>query len=257
MTALIFDTETHKLHGDIIEAAGIAIDFSIMENAKLSDDYRISPELLLHKSVTFSERYKPSEPISLGAMAVHHIVDEDLENCPSFNEFKFPVQINTEYLIGHNIDYDIAAVNRAGTVTKGIKTICTLAMSRYLWPTLDAHNLSAMALHISPNRGMTAHELRFAHSALSDCKTTFSVLTAIVEETGISSFEELYEFSEQSRYPTHIFYGKYRGWAIKDMEDKELHEVLNKTDDQYLRISLENELLARSNLDEQNQLPFD
>ncbi|MBF9260977.1 3'-5' exonuclease [Acinetobacter baumannii] len=247
MTALIFDTETHKLHGDIIEAAGLSVVFH-----NCSGDIPLIPT-----QFDFSKRYKASEPISIGAMAVHHIVDEDLAKCPPFTKFKFPKQIDVEYLIGHNIDYDVAAVNRAGTMTNGIKAICTLAMARFLWPTLESHNLTALAYQLSSDRKSTRKGLKNAHSALNDCKTTYSILRAIVKETGISSFEELYEFSEQARYPTHIFYGKYRGWAIKDMEDKELHEVLNKTDDQYLRISLENELLARSNLDEQNQLPFD
>jgi len=247
MTALIFDTETHKLHGDIIEAAGLSVVFH-----KCGGDIPLIPT-----QFDFSKRYKASEPISIGAMAVHHIVDEDLAKCPPFTKFEFPKQIDVEYLIGHNIDYDIAAVNRAGTMTNGIKAICTLAMARFLWPNLESHNLTALAYQLSSDRKSTRKGLKNAHSALNDCKTTYSILRAIVKETGISSFEELYEFSEQARYPTHIFFGKYRGWAIKDMEDKEIHEVLNKTDDQYLRISLENELLARSNLDEQNQLPFD
>ena len=100
MTALIFDTETHKLHGDIIEAAGVEV-------------YFYSPTEFIPTQREFSKRYKPSEPISLGAMAVHHIVDEDLIKCPSFTKFKIPDEYKVEYLIGHNIDYDIAAINRA------------------------------------------------------------------------------------------------------------------------------------------------
>ena len=53
--------------------------------------------------------FKPSEPIGLGAMAVHHIVDEDLIKCPPFTKFQMPKD-DVQYLIGHNIDYDIAAI---------------------------------------------------------------------------------------------------------------------------------------------------
>ena len=256
MTALVFDTETHKLHGDIIEAGGMAIEFDFMEKAKLSREFIAYPELLIGRAFKFSERYKPSEPICFGAMAVHHIVDEDLAKCLPYTAFAFPKNIDVKYLIGHNIDYDIAAVNRAGTSTNGIKAICTLAMARFLWPKLVAHNLSAVALYVSTNRSKTAHELRFAHSALSDCKTTISILIAIISETGISTFEELYDFSEKARYPTHIFYGKYKGWAIKDLEDQDLHWLFNKTDDEYLRTSLENELLSRNSINENEELPF-
>ena len=246
MTALIFDTETHKLHGDIIEAAAMEVKFYNFDSS-----FPVSPTMF-----EFNKRYKPSEPISLAAMAVHHIVDEDLVKCPPFTKFKMPMN-EVQYLIGHNIDYDIAAVNRAGTDTAGIKTICTLAMARYLWPNLEAHNLTALAYFIGTDRKATRRGLRNSHSALNDCKTTYSLLLKIVREKGFKSFEELYEFSKQARYPTHIFYGKYRGWAIKDMEDEDIDWLLGKTDDYYLRISLENELLARSSIDEQNQLPFD
>jgi len=230
MTALIFDTETHKLHGDIIEAAGMGVVF-----------HEIGGNIpLIPTQFDFTKRFKPSEPINIGAMAVHHIVDEDLVKCPSFTKFKFPKENGVEYLIGHNIDYDIAAVNRAGTSTNGIKAICTLAMARYLWPNLESHNLTALAYQVSSDRKATRRGLK----------------VAIVRETKISSFEELFEFSEQARYPTHIFYGKYKGTSIKDLEDKNIHWLLGKTDDPYLKISLENELLARSSIDEQNELPF-
>ncbi len=245
MTALIFDTETHKLHGDIIEAAAMEAYFW-----ELSGRKEFLPTMF-----EYQKRFKPSEPIGLGAMAVHHIVDEDLVKCPPFTKFQMPKD-DVKYLIGHNIDYDIAAINRAGTETNGIKAICTLAMARYIWPTLEAHNLMALAYHISSDRKATRRGLRNSHSALTDCKTTFSLVARIIREKNITSLEELWEFSEKARYPTHIFYGKYKGWAIKDMDDIDLHWLLGKSTDHYLLVSIENELLARNNIDENEALPF-
>ncbi|MDN8331694.1 3'-5' exonuclease, partial [Acinetobacter baumannii] len=105
-------------------------------------------------------------------------------------------------------------------------------------------------------RKSTRRGLRNSHSALNDCKTTYSLLLEIVRTKGIKSFEELYEFSEQARYPTHIFYGKYKGWAIKDMDDRDIHWLMNKTLDGYLHMALENELLSRNSIDEEDELPF-
>lgn len=253
MTALIFDTETHKLHGDIIEAAGISIEPNIFIKANISAELCLYPELIIGNSEKFNNRYKPSEQISFGAMAVHLIADEDLGGCPIFTEFNFPID-DLQYLIGHNIDYDIAAVNRSGTSTDGIKAICTLAMSRYIWPELDAHNLSAMALYVSTNRSMTAHMLRFAHSALTDCMTTLSVLCAIIHKTGVSSFEELYQFSEQTRIPTHIFRGKYKGRLIASLDEWDIKWLLKRTDDNYLALALHDQL---NKLTQDSSLSFD
>ena len=92
MTALIFDTETHKLHGDIIEAAGIGVVFhEIGGNTPL-----------IPTQFDFTKRFKPSEPINIGAMAIHHIVDEDLVKCPSFTRFNFPKEIGVPPASGVN-----------------------------------------------------------------------------------------------------------------------------------------------------------
>ncbi|ATO20030.1 DNA polymerase III subunit epsilon [Acinetobacter sp. LoGeW2-3] len=245
MTALIFDTETHKLHGEIIEAAWM--------NVKLQDN-RLSSDFQYYGS----QRYKPSEPINLVAMAVHNIVDEDLEDCLPSSKFQFPAGAEVEYLIGHNIDYDIEAVKRVGVDTSNIKPICTLAMARYLWPKLESYKLSVLAYFIHPrNEHKNARQLiKEAHGAFTDVQMTLLLLDEIRKQRGIHTFEELYEFSEMARYPTHIFYGKYKGWAIKDMDDKDIHWLMGKTDDEYLRTSLENELLERSNINENEELPF-
>ncbi|PPZ93788.1 DNA polymerase III subunit epsilon [Acinetobacter ursingii] len=245
MTALIFDTETHKLHGDIIEAAAMEVKF-----------YNgITTLPIIPTQFDFTKRYKPSEPISIAAMAIHHIVDEDLVKCPSFTKFKLPKD-DIEYLIGHNIDYDIEAVERAGVDTSNIKRICTLAMARYLWPHFESHNLTALSYQLSCDRKATRRGVIRAHSALNDCKTTYSLLLNIVCERQIKSMEELYQFSEMTRTPTHIFYGKYKGSAIKDMDDYDLGWLLQRTDEPYLRVSLQNEFEERHNISENEELPF-
>ncbi|WP_151819214.1 3'-5' exonuclease [Acinetobacter seifertii] len=252
MTALIFDTETHKLHGDIIEAAAMEIVFT-----KFSSDIPIYPTMF-----DFNKRYKPSEPISIAAMAIHHIVDEDLVKCPSFTKFKLPKD-DIEYLIGHNIDYDIDAIERAGTDASSIKRICTLSMARYLWPHFESHTLTALAYQLSRDRKATRRGIRGAHSALYDCKTTYVLLCNIVREKQIKSMEELYQFSEMTRTPTHIFYGKYKGQKITDLSTTNIEWLLSKTDDIYLINALENELEDRGLIFEiqvpsskDNSMPF-
>lgn len=80
-------------------------------------------------------------------MAVHHILESDLENQPHYKTFKLPD--TTTYIIGHNIDYDIAAIARCGVDVSHIKPICTLALARKTWPDAEAHNISALIYMIS------------------------------------------------------------------------------------------------------------
>ena len=66
MQAIILDTETHTLNGQPIEIAYAPIQ---IEDGKIS----------LDKSQIFDQLYQVDEPISFAAMAVHHILESDLE----------------------------------------------------------------------------------------------------------------------------------------------------------------------------------
>ena len=129
MQAIILDTETHTLNGQPIEIAYAPIQIS---------DHKIT----LDKSQLFDQLYSVDEPISFAAMAVHHILESDLENKPHYTTFKLPE--DTLYIIGHNIDYDIRALEKCGVDSTRIKAICTLALARLVWPNAEAHNISAL-----------------------------------------------------------------------------------------------------------------
>ena len=57
------------------------------------------------------------QPIDFGAMAVHH-----------------------------NIDYDLAALLKAGVNCNHIKPICTLKLARHFYPNESSHKLGALSL---------------------------------------------------------------------------------------------------------------
>jgi exodeoxyribonuclease X len=134
MQAIILDTETHTLNGLPIEIAYAPIE---IEHGKLS----------LDKKKIFDQLYQVGQPISYAAMAVHHILESDLADQPFYSEFQLPEQ--TQYIIGHNVDYDITAIAKCGVDTSKIKPICTLALARRVWENAEAHNISALIYLIS------------------------------------------------------------------------------------------------------------
>ena len=95
MQAIILDTETHTLNGQPIEIAYAPIQ---IHDGKLT----------LDKSQIFDQLYRVDEPISYVAMAVHHILESELVDQPHYTSFSLPQ--DTTYIIGHNIDYDIRAL---------------------------------------------------------------------------------------------------------------------------------------------------
>jgi len=215
-TALLFDTETTGVHEpEVIEAAWLRLDqpgsLQIIER--------------------FEQRYRPSKPISLGALATHHIYDEELRDCPPSEQFTLPG--DAPYIIGHNIDYDWTVAG-----APDVKRICTLALSRALHPELDSHSQSAMLYFAY--RAQARDWVRNAHSALVDVENCLQLLRYLLQQLTekhgpITSWEMLWELSEQARIPRLMPFGKHRGEPIAALPGDYVDWLLRQTDlDPYL-----------------------
>jgi exodeoxyribonuclease X len=226
MQAIILDTETHTLNGQPIEIAYAPIQ---VEDGKLT----------LDKSQIFDQLYTVDEPISFAAMAVHHILESDLEGKPHYTTFQLPSE--TTYIIGHNIDYDIRALEKCGVDSSKIKAICTLALSRVVWPDAEAHNISALIYMISKGSDKAREMIKKAHRADMDIILTANILMHIVHHLNIDSMEALYAASEDARIPRTINFGKHRGTAIADLPSDYVQWLLRQDElDPYLKKALEN-----------------
>lgn len=225
MNALILDTETHDMNGYPIEIAHVPCDFNKLGVLQIVDD------------LLFDKFYSCPEPISFGAMAVHHIIESDLIGKPSYNTFRLPQGVT--YLIGHNIDYDIKAIQKCDNSIL-VKGICTLALSRMVWPDVPAHNLSALYYMIAGGTDQTRKALRNAHNAAADIMFTATILRELIKLTGIKDMQSLYLLSEKARIPTKMTFGKHGGMLIKDVPADYKVWLLKQSDlDPYLRKALE------------------
>ena len=213
---IIFDTEATDIKEPVlIEAAWLEVT-------------KIQP---LTIGEQFVQRYNPGKPISLGALATHHILDEDLLDCPAASSFQLPTDL--EYLIGHNIDFDWQVLGKPN-----IKRICTLALARQVWPNLDSHSQSALLYHL--DRQHAREQLRNAHSALADVGICAKILESICAELQIDSVEALWIASEKARMPSHMPFGKYKGIPLNEVPADYKNWLLGQSDiDPYLRKALE------------------
>ena len=164
-----------------------------------------------------AKRFNPFKEISLGSMAISHICDEDVADEPPHTDFRLPSSV--EYLIGHNIDFDMAVLKNAG-VTHIPKLICTNAMANFLIPTLESHKLVSLLYHF--HRDIARTQAKNAHAAIADIYFTELVLGSPIDLANsqgheISDVESLYEFSQMARIPTHLSFGKHKGEAIADL----------------------------------------
>lgn len=216
MNAIIFDTETTGLDApEVIEAAWLPIDIT---------------GSIVQPGGTVS-RFKPAKPISLGALSTHHIMDEDLADCPPSSSFRLPDDV--EYLIGHNVDFDWRVIGQPP-----VKRIDVCAMCRALWPEADSHSQSAMLYLL--DRDSARHALTSAHSAGADVVNCRLILCHVLAKAGpFDSFEALWSTSERMRIPTKMTFGKHKGMAINRVPSDYKRWLLNQPDvDPYLAKAL-------------------
>lgn len=230
MPAIIFDTETTGgADPKMIEAAGIIL---------------LSPEDIdLRASFRICERYNPGVPSVPGALATHHILDEDLVDAPHVDLFNiggwFPEPADFEYLIGQNVDYDWRVIGEPDC-----KRIDTLALARRFYPELESHTLGALAYSLLPPA--TARDLLKgkAHGAAADCEVLRHVLLKLlpaVKKVGFPlTWDGLWRCSEAARIPSHFPFGKHKGELISELPRDYIDWALrNLTDmDDYLRRAL-------------------
>ena len=221
MNALIFDTETTGTNEPIvIEAAWL----------RLHDPYTLAT------AETFEQRYNPGKQIELGALATHHILDEELVDCPPSSLFELPADV--EYLIGHNVDYDWKVIGEPP-----VKRICTLALCRHLFPEIDSHTQSAMLYLFERDRARQL--LQRAHSAKNDVLNCRIVLDYVLNKMGLTdswTWEDVWEASEAARIPTVMTFGKHKGMRIDDVPPDYKSWLLRQPDvDPYLVKALKGE----------------
>jgi len=208
MSIYILDTETtnNKPPMEIVELA-----WSYLQ---LAEDKFI-------KKFSFSSYFNPMLDISFGAMATHGIIKDMLLKQPEASTVRKYLPEDMDYLVGHNIIFDWKALGKPSC-----KRICTLSLSRALFPKLDSHTLGAMFLFFSPKEDLQTSiaYLKNAHSAVTDISINTIVLNnliAVLIERGLltSSFtlEEFYEVSQDLYLPKILTFGKYKGVKIKNV----------------------------------------
>lgn len=225
MNAIILDTETHVLNGLPLQVAYIPCS---IEQGGLKVD----------KEGLFDQLFSVGESICYSAMAVHHVIESDLVGMPPCDTFAMPY---VEYVIGHNIKYDLDALARTGADVSKVKPICTLALAKSLWPDAPAHTISTLSYFLSNDHARTRELLKNAHNAKADILLTARILQHIVKKLGAQSMEELHQHSEKAKIPTFISFGKYKGTALENLPADYVTWLLRQDNlDPYLKDALLN-----------------
>lgn len=206
---------------------------------------------------------KPTMPIPPAASAVHHLVDADVEDAPSFTVAlddlrDFIARIEHGYAVEHieqgataTIVAHNAAFDRSFLGDLDRSWLCTLRLARHVWP--DAPNFKNETLRFW--LGLSPETFGIAsHRALGDVLVTAAILGELLHTPEVlSTFETPGEIVGFADSPIQVLkwpFNKHRGDLIADIAQTDpsyFHWALspkgNLQNDPDLRWSVETALL--------------
>lgn len=179
---------------------------------------------------TRHEFFKPPFPISVDAMATHHITNEMVADKPAFPGSGMYQELETlladNILVAHNAPFDIGILENEGL--KVPTHICTYRVARHL----DAEG-------VIPRYGL--QYLRYflklgikgvhAHDAAGDVKVLEALFSRLQPKLSV---EKMIEVSKQPILMRTFNFGKYKGEKIEDVAKKDrgyLEWLLNQKQD--------------------------
>ena len=168
------------------------------------------------------ELFNPGKPISIDAMAIHHITEKMVADKLPFKESdtyaklqKLVSDINN-VIVAHNAKFDMQMLDREGISTQ--RVICTIKLARYLDKNGVIPKYSLQYLRYFLGLEIEAK----AHDALGDIlvlEGLFSRLNAKFKENGklMDPVQEMIHISSNPVLIARMPYGKYKGVLFSEV----------------------------------------
>lgn len=179
--------------------------------------------------------FKPKQQISFGAMAVHHITPEFLEDKPYIEDAKLPLEnIDPEFIgesledylnflakkyiwVAHNVQFDLEVLNRKGINIP--EYICTLKLARNMLSEgshdLESYSLQYLRYYLGLYKKENSDH-NTAHDALSDVHFLRNLFHYLQEHSTLSA-ENMMLITKEPQIMRQISFGKYAGKTLEDI----------------------------------------
>ena len=165
--------------------------------------------------------FNPGKPISIDAMAVHHITEKMVADKPPFkksdeyNQLRELLQDFGNIVVAHNAKFDMQMLEREGISTQ--RVICTLKLARYLDKNgvIPKYNLQYLRYFLGLEIDAKAHD------ALGDImvlEALFSRLNTKIQEPGFRAPEqEMINISANPVLIPRMPFGKHKGMLFSEV----------------------------------------
>lgn len=179
-----------------------------------------------HYDRAYETLINPKMPIPPVASAIHHLVDADVSEAPTFDRVRPRLLELGQACAAHNAPQDRSLLELAND---GKPWICTWRLAMHLWPDAPAHGCQVLRywldLEVPEAKGLPAHR------AMADALVTASLLRRALDEIHargleIHTPEALARWIARPAELVHIPFGRHRGKRWADMDVGFLEWVL-------------------------------
>lgn len=206
-----------------VETTGVGADDKVVEVGwiEIDENFNIISEV---ESLIDPERF-----ISPESSGIHGLVNADVENSPTLDEFFslddpscYGQKITTPVvLIGHRIAFDERFLNPY--FTNIVQPLCTLRWFRRLYPGSGNHQLSTAVYALGLPRSVGAHRV------MADVMTAFHLCKHICDRTGLN-LRQLAEKSAEPMEVENMPMGKHKDQKLSDVPRSYLIWMLGNMD---------------------------
>lgn len=182
--------------------------------------------------------FKPPVPIPAQTSAVHHIVDDDVANSPTWAEsapriaelFKNAGSANRLILAAHNADVE---KHFLATLAPSAEWICTYKCALRSWPEAPSHSNEGLRYYLRfPGIGRGFRQQ--PHSALHDANVTALILRELFDRHDLDT---LLKWSAEGAVLPRCPIGKYRDMPWSEIPTDYLEWILYKATDMRADVS--------------------
>jgi exodeoxyribonuclease X len=167
-------------------------------------------------TTTIYELVNEGKKILSQASSINHITNEMLKGQPKFKDtqaYKFLAKHNNENttLVGHNIKFDLAMLEKSGFGFKG-EVIDTLRVTKHLVPECEQFSLQFLRYELKLYR--EEKEKLQAHNALSDATIAKNLYEYLLD---MAPKDKLSELTFKKVLITKFEFGKHNGRYIEEI----------------------------------------
>ena len=166
------------------------------------------------------ELFNPDVPISIDAMAIHHITNKMVQEKPRFKDseiytiLKEILSDDTNVMVAHNARFDVAMLNKEGIHPRNV--ICTIKLARHLDRNgvIPKYNLQYLRYYLGLEIEAQAHD---AFGDIRVLEAVFNrIYTKFQKNHGMEDpITEMIHVSSNPVLLPRMLFGKHKGLPFK------------------------------------------